>query len=210
MFKIIIADDHPLLREGLKKILSQEKNFQTVAEANNGDQLLKTLSSTDCDIVIVDLNMPGKHGLDLIKDIKAFYPKIKILVVSALSSEKHGPRLLKSGISGFMPKDLAADELIEAVKKISLGQKYITPSLADKLASSFGEIPADKPHEKLSDREFQILCLIAEGYTVHEISVKLSISISTINTYHSRICEKMDMKSNAELILYAIKNNLVE
>lgn len=210
MFKIIIADDHPLLREGLKKILSQEKEFQTIAEANNGEELLKILSNTDCDIVIVDLNMPGKHGIDLIKDIKVLYPKIKILVVSALSSEEHGPRLLKLGVSGFMQKDLVADELIEALKKISSGKKYIAAKLADKLASSFDETSADKPHEKLSDREFQILCLIAEGFSVNEISIKLSISVSTINTYHSRIYEKMDMKSNAELIRYAIKNNLVD
>ncbi len=210
MIKIIIADDHPLIREGFNKIISAESDIEIIAEAENGVELLKVLSSTKCDVVVADLNMPGKHGVDLIKDLKSLYPKIKILVVSAYSEEEFGVRLLKSGISGFVPKDSAADELVNAIRTISVGKKYITKSLAGKIASSLADKTSTKPHEKLSDREFQILCLIAEGFSVNEIAEKLSISVSTVNTYHTRIFEKMDMKSNAELIRYAIQNNLVE
>ena len=210
MIKIIIADDHPLIREGFKKILSQESDIEICSIAENGTELLKILPKTKCDVVIIDLNMPGKSGVDLIKDIKTSHPKIKVLVVSAYSEEEFGMRLLKSGISGYVPKDTAAEELVNAIRTVNTGEKYITKSLSNKIASSFDKDVSARPHEKLSDREFQILCLIAEGFSVNEISAKLSISISTVNTYHSRICEKMDMKSNAELIRYAIQNKLVE
>ena len=210
MIKIIIADDHPLIREGFKKILSYESDIEICSIAENGTELLKILSKTKCDVVIADLNMPGKSGVDLIKDIKTSHPKTKVLVVSAYSEEEFGMRLLKSGISGYVPKDSAAEELVDAIRTVAQGQKYITKSLANKLASSFNQTPTSHPHEKLSDREFQILCLIAEGLSVNQIADKLSISSSTVNTYHTRICEKMDMKSNAELIRYAIQNKLVE
>ncbi len=210
MINIIIADDHPLILEGFIKILSQESDIEITAKAGNGSELLNILYKNKCDIVIADLNMPGKHGVDLIKDIKSAHPKIKILVVSAYSEEEFGLRLLKSGISGYVPKDTASEELVNAIRTVYEGKKYITKSLSNKIASSFGNDVSVSPHEKLSDREFQILCLIAEGLSVNEISAKLSISVSTINTYHTRLFEKMDMKSNAELIRYAIQNNLVE
>ena len=139
MIKIIIADDHPLIREGFKKILSQESDIEIIAIAENGAELLKILSKTECDVVVADLNMPGRHGVDLIKDIKSAHPKIKILVVSAYSEEEFGMRLLKSGIYGYVPKDSAAEELVDAIRTVSLGGKYITKSLASKLASSFEE-----------------------------------------------------------------------
>jgi two-component system invasion response regulator UvrY len=210
MIKIFLADDHELVREGLKKILKEERDIQVVDEANNGDEVLEKLHRCLCDIILLDLNMPGKSGLDLIKEIKTLLPKLHILVLSIYPEEKYALRALKAGASGYITKDSAIEELVSAIRRISTRGKYISSTLAEKLASQLDADSDRLPHERLSNWELQILCMIASNKSVKEIANELFLSISTVNTYRARILEKMDMRTDIELTHYAIYNNLVE
>lgn len=210
MIKILIADDHAIVREGLKQILSESPDLVVVAEASAGQEVLDKIMKNDLDLVILDIAMPGRGGLDILKEIKSQKPKLPVLILSMYPEEQYAVRVLKSGASGYLTKESAPDELVKAIRQISQGKKYISPSLAEKLAVDL-EISPDRPsHETLSDREYQVMCMIASGKTLKEIADGLSLSIKTISTYRSRILEKMNMKTNAELTHYAIKNRLVE
>ncbi|HYA11401.1 MAG TPA: response regulator transcription factor [Thermodesulfovibrionales bacterium] len=210
MIKILIADDHAIVREGLKQILSESPDLVVVAEASTGQEVIDKVGKNDLDLVVLDISMPGRGGMDILKEVKSLKPKLPVLILSMYPEEQYAVRVLKSGASGYLTKESAPVELVKAIRQISQGKKYISPSLAEKLAVDL-EVSSDKlPHETLSDREYQVMCMIASGKTLKEIADELSLSIKTISTYRSRILEKMNMRTNAELTHYAVKNRLVD
>jgi DNA-binding NarL/FixJ family response regulator len=210
MIKFLIADDHAVVRKGIKQILADEFLHATFGEAQNAHEVLEQAQKQTYDIVILDITLPGKSGLDVLKELKLAQPKLPVFVVSMHSEEQYAVRVLKAGASGYMTKESAPKELINAVRKILSGGKYVSPLLAEKLAFDL-ETKTEKPlHEMLSDREYQVMFMIASGKTVTTIADELHLSVKTISTYRERILEKMKMKSNAELTHYAIKNKLVE
>jgi len=208
--KILIADDHAIVREGLKQIVAEEKDIIVAGEAENVEKLMELLAKEKWSLVILDINMPGKSGLEALKDIKQFYPGLPVLILSMFSEDQYGIRAIKAGASGYLKKVSAPTELVTAIRKIVSGGKYINPSLAEKLADKLGEKGKASLHENLSDREYQIMCNIALGKSAEEIAQDLSISINTVYTYRNRILEKMSMKSNVELTQYVLSNKLVE
>jgi len=210
MIKILIADDHPVVRKGLKEIIEETPDMVVGGEASNGQEALEKVRKGDIDIVVLDIAMPGRSGLDTLKQLKSENPELSVLVLSMYPEEQYAVRVLRAGASGYLTKESAPDELIAAIRKASVGRKYISSSLAEKLAFDL-EIDAERPlHETLSDREYEVMRMIASGKTVKEIGEELFLSVKTISTYRSRILEKMRMKSNAELTHYAIKHRLVE
>ncbi|MBE0550885.1 MAG: response regulator transcription factor [Ignavibacterium sp.] len=208
--KIIIADDHAIVREGLKQIVAEEKDMLVCGEAEDTLSLMELLKKEKWSIVVLDINMPGKSGLEALKDIKQFYPELPVLILSMFSEDQYGLRAIKAGASGYLKKVSAPTELVIAIRKIVSGRKYINSSLAEKLAESLGNEKNNFLHDKLSDREYQIMCSIALGKSAEEIAAELTLSINTIYTYRNRIFEKMSMKSNVELTQYAVQNKLIE
>jgi two-component system invasion response regulator UvrY len=210
MIRIFIADDHAIVREGLKQIVTETSDMVVADEASTGHEVLAKVFKSDYDVLVLDITMPGINGLDVLKQVKSQNPRIPILVLSIHPEEQYAVRVLRAGAAGYLTKDSAPDELITAIRKVSMGGKYVTPTLAEKLASDLESGTERSLHETLSDREYQVLCLIASGKTGTEIGEELFLSEKTVSTYRSRILEKMNMKSNAELIHYAIKHGLVE
>lgn len=210
MIRVLITDDHVLIRRGLKQILQEGFGAVTIGEAQDARQAMEQIAKHDWDVVVMDITMPGRSGLDVLRDIKMVRPGLPVLILSMHPEEQFAVRVLKSGAAGFIPKESAPEELIHAVKKVLTGGRYVTATLAEKIAFDLSA-QTDKPlHETLSDREFEVLCMIASGKTVGQIAEKLGLSVKTISTYRARILEKMRMKNNAELTHYAIKNQLVE
>ena len=210
MIQILIADDHAIVREGLKQIVAEESDMRVTGEASNSKEVFEIITKQNYDIVILDINMPGKSGLDLLKDLKVQFPDLPVLILSMYAEEQYGIRALKAGASGYLRKASAPNELVEAIRKIVSGGKYISPKMAEKLAETVDSSYKKLPHEKLSDREYEVMCKIALGETAEKISSDLSISIHTFYTYRNRILEKMSMKSNVELAQYVIQNKLNE
>lgn len=208
--KILIADDHAIVREGLKQIVADEKDILVSGEAENSEKMMELLQNERWNLVILDINMPGKSGLEALKDIKLLYPDLPVLILSMFSEDQYGIRAIKAGASGYLKKVSAPNELVTAIRKIVSGGKYINPSLAEKLADKFGKTEEGLLHDKLSDREYQIMCNIALGKSAEEIAEELTLSINTVYTYRNRILEKMSMKSNVELTQYVMQNKLVE
>ncbi|MEJ2104724.1 MAG: response regulator transcription factor [Ignavibacteriaceae bacterium] len=209
MINIYIADDHPLIREGFKKIISKEIDMDIVGEATNAEELLKDLENKYVDILILDLKMPGKSGMELIKELRDFYPQLLILVVTMLSEEHYAVRSLKMGANGFISKSQAINELVKAIRSILSRGKYISSDVADLLLDEVENKNAMAPHKNLSEREFQIMCMIADGKKVKQIADELFLSVSTVNTYRSRIMRKIDIKTNYDLIKYVLENDLM-
>jgi two-component system invasion response regulator UvrY len=210
MIRILIADDHTIVREGLKQILAETPDMVVADEARNGQEVLTKVENNQYDVVLLDISMPGRSGIDILKQLKGEHPKLPILILSMYSEEQYAMRALRAGASGYMTKESAPDELIVAIRKVSQGRKYVSPSLAEKLAISL-EVGEEKPpHELLSDREYQVMCMIASGKTIKEIADELSLSVKTISTYRSRILEKLGLKTNAAITHYAVQNKLVE
>ncbi len=210
MIKILIADDHPVVRKGLKEIIEVTPDMMVGDEASNGQEALEKVRKNDFDVVLLDISMPGRSGLEILKELKSEKPELSVLILSMHPEEQYAVRVLKAGASGYLTKESAPDELIAAIRKASIGRKYVSSSLAEKLAL-YLEIDDERPlHETLSDREYEVMRMIASGKTITEIAEKLFLSIKTISTYRSRILEKMGMKSNSELTHYALKNRLVE
>lgn len=208
MLRILIADDHPVVRKGLRQILSEEPDIEVVGEAQNCQEVLELVRKQHWDIVVLDITMPGRGGLDVLKELKHEHPKLPVLMLSVHPENQYAVRALKAHASGYLTKDSAPEELVKAIRKILRGGKYISLTLADKLAFDL-EAETEKPlHETLSDREYQVMLMIASGKTVSQIAEELSLSVKTIGTYRARILEKMKMKTNAELTHYVIKNNL--
>jgi two-component system invasion response regulator UvrY len=207
---ILIADDHTIVREGLKQILAETPDMVVVDEASNGQEVLDKALKNEHDVILLDISMPGRSGLDILKQLKTERPRTAVLVLSMYSEEQYALRALKAGASGYLTKESAPDRLIEAIRKVSEGRKYISASVAEKLAFNLEMGEEKPPHENLSDREYQVMCMIASGKTVKEIAEELALSVKTISTYRTRILEKTGLKNNAALTHYAMQNRLVE
>jgi len=207
--KILIADDHPIVRAGFKQVISDMPDMLVADEASNGQEVLQLIGKKDYDLVLLDISMPGRSGLEILKDLKSEKPKLPVLILSIYPEEQYAIRALRAGASGYMTKASAPNELILAIRKISEGGKYISASLAEKLAYYLDGDATKPPHETLSDREYQVMLMIASGKTVTEIANELCLSVKTISTYRTHIREKMKMKNNAEITLYAVQNKLV-
>jgi len=210
MLRILIADDHPVFRQGLRQILNEASDMVVTDEVSNGLEVLGRVRAGCCDVILLDISLPGRNGIDILKQLKKERPRLPVLMLTMHPEEQYAIRALKAGASGYLTKESTPDELITAIRKVSAGGKYVSSSLAEKLAYELGRIDEKAPHETLSDREYQIMILIASGKTVTEIAEILSLSIKTVSTYRSRILEKMRMKNSAELTYYAIKNQLVD
>ncbi|MBS1758900.1 MAG: response regulator transcription factor [Bacteroidetes bacterium] len=210
MMKILLIDDHEIMREGLKRILKAEFFSAEITDASDAKNLLSEITNTDFDIIISDLSMPGRSGIDVVKQVKLTKPKIPVLILSMHPEEQYAIRALRAGASGYLNKSSSSSELINAVHKILSGRKYISPEIAEKLLEE-GLYPNNEalPHQLLSDRELHIFKLIAEGKTITDIGEQLSLGVTTVSTHRSRILTKMNMKSNADLTRYAIQNELI-
>ena len=210
MIEVIIADDHPIVRAGLKQIIMEQNDITVSGEAANGAGLLKQVQQRDYDVVLLDLSMPGMDGIDVLKQLKLDKPHLPVIILTVHPETQYALRVLKAGAAGYLNKTSAADELIQAIRKVQRGGKYISTSLAEKIAFALDGETGGLPHESLSDREYQVLCLIGSGKSVSQIADDLSLSVKTISTYRARILEKMKMENNAELIHYAVQNSLVD
>jgi two-component system, NarL family, invasion response regulator UvrY len=208
--KILIADDHAIIREGLKQILIGINDIEIIDETSNGKEVLTKVRSEFYDIVVLDISMPDMNGLDILKQLKTEQPDLHVLILSIHPEDQYALRVLKAGASGYLTKTSAPEELVKAIVKISAGGKYISESLADLLSENLEGKKLNLPHESLSDREYEVMCLIASGKTSDEIAKKLFISSNTVRTYRTRILEKMNMSDNSQIITYCIKNNLID
>jgi DNA-binding NarL/FixJ family response regulator len=207
--KILIADDHSVVRQGLKQILKDEFPKVELGEAADSQSAIDLVWKQDWDFVILDIAMPGRSGLDVLKELKKARPKLPVLILSAHPEDQFAVRVLKAGAEGYMTKETATEELVKAVKKILAGGKYVSTQLAEKLASDLHSPTDGLPHERLSDREYQVLCMIGTGKMVKEIATDLSLSVKTISTYRTRILEKMKVRTNAEIVQYVVQHGLV-
>jgi DNA-binding NarL/FixJ family response regulator len=210
MIRVLIADDHAIVRRGLIEILLRELKDPVCGEAENAQQVLAQVQSQPWDMVILDVSMPGRSGIDVLTDLKVAKPKLPVLVLSMHPEDQYGKRVLKAGAAGYMNKNSAPEELIKAIRKVLAGGRYVSQALAEKLALDLSEKHVQLPHESLSAREFEVLRMIASGKTVSQIADGLHLSVATISTYRARILEKMNMTTNAELMQYAFRNHLVE
>jgi len=209
MIRILVADDHTVVREGIKQILAGREDIVVEDEAANGQEVLTKVARKEYDLILLDISMPGRSGLEVLEEIKVVQPKLPVLILSMHPEEQYAVRMLRAGAAGYLTKGSAPQELISAIQKVSKGGKYVTLSLAEKLAFEL-DARAEKPrHERLSNREYQVMLMLASGQSVSEVAEELCLSAKTISTYRNRILEKMDMKKNAELTLYAVKNNLI-
>jgi DNA-binding NarL/FixJ family response regulator len=210
VIKIIIADDHEIVRAGLKQIIADHPDMEVTDEASSGQELLEKARKQDFDVILLDIQMPGWNGLEVLKQLNNEKITIPILVFTMHSEDMYAVRAIKAGASGYLTKLTVSERLVEAIKKVYKGGKYISPSLAEKLADTIAYSREKPLHEYLSDREFQVICMIASGKTVSQISQELFLSVKTISTYRARIMGKMNMKTNAEITHYVLKNNLSE
>ena len=209
MLRILIADDHTVVRKGLRQILLDEFPGAEIGEVADGGELVKKVMLGKWDVVVSDLSMPGRSGLEALQQIKLSHPDLPVLILSIHPEEQYALRALKSGASGYLSKDTAPDELVKAVQKVLLGKKYISQAIAEKLANTFSSDTSTMPHETLSDREFDVMKFLANGKSVSEIAEMLSLSVTTVSTYRARIMTKMNLKSNSDLTKYAIENSLL-
>ena len=210
MIKVLIADDHPLVRRGVRQIISDFPDIEMTGEAGSGSELMTLIQEQTIDVVLLDISMPGRDGLEILKQIKQEFPTVYVLMLSIYPEEQYAIRALKAGAAGYLTKAAAPDELVIAIRKIAAGGRYVTSSLAEKLAANLLKPITELPHKTLSDREYQVFLMLSSGRTVSEIAVELSLSDKTISTYRSRLIEKMGMKTNAELAPYAIMNTLID
>ena len=208
--RILIVDDHAVVRQGIKQIITDMDAPVEVVEAGNGSDAIRLLRNGNWDMVLLDINLPGKNGIEVLKQIKLEWKKLPVLMLSMYSEDQYAMRAIRSGASGYMTKETAPDELLSAISKVTRGGRYISAKVAEKLVFDQNDGGDELPHNDLSDREYEVLRQIASGHTVSEIAEQLTLSVKTISTYRSRILEKMRMKHNAELTHYAIKHELVE
>lgn len=209
MIRILIADDHTVVRRGLKQILLEEFPSAFIEDVADAEEMVKKVMSSPWDVVVSDLSMPGRSGLDALQQIKHSYPNLPVLILSIHPEEHYALRVLKAGASGYLSKDTASDELVKAVKKVLLGKKYISPTVAENLADTLSSDAGKLPHETLSDREFDVMKQLAAGKSVSEIAEMLSLSVTTISTYRARVMTKMNLKTNPDLTKYAMEHKLI-
>jgi len=212
MIKLVIVDDHPLVREGLKKILNRKSSEITISgEASTRAELFRILEEEEPDIVVLDIELPEQNGLEVLKEIRQRYPDISVLMLSMYPADRFAVRSFKAGAAGYLTKTGITDELEKAIRMIVLEKKkYISPNVAEVLAEQIDDHAGQPPHAKLSDREYQVMCMIAEGQKISEIAKSLNLGVRTVHTYRTRMMEKMNLNSNVEIAHYAIKNNLID
>lgn len=210
MINILIADDHPIVRRGLKQIVQDEKDMKVIFEASNSDEVIKGLCESKVDLVLLDISMPGKSGLDLLLDLKNQFADIPVLILSAMPEEAYAKRVIKMGASGYIHKESAPELLVPAIRRVIQGKRYISSKLAEILASDLTESENEILHEQLSEREFEVLLLIGKAKTPSEIAKTLHLGVTTVSTYRARILEKMKMKNNSELIQYCFRHKLID
>ncbi len=206
---VLIADDHAIVREGLKQIISGSGNISVAGEAENAQQAIQKVRAGGFDVLLLDISMPDRNGIDVLKQVKKEFPALPVLMLTMHREDQYAIRAIKAGASGYLTKQSAPAELVNALHEVAAGRKYITPSLAEEMANLIGDDPAKPLHETLSDREYQTLVMIASGKTVTEIAVELSLSVKTISMYRARLLQKMRLRHNAELTHYALRHKLV-
>jgi len=210
MIRILVADDHPIVREGLKKIFSKSGQIEVAGEARTGQEVLNKFAKNEYDLVLLDITMPGTSWLDVLKGIKERRPDVPVLILSMHKDEEHIVRALKAGASGYLTKESIMTELVKAVEKVTRGGRYVSESVADRLLGYFDDDPDRPLHKALSNREYEVMLRLAGARTTKQIAEELFLSVNTVNTYRARILEKMKLKNVAELIRYALKNNLLD
>ncbi len=209
MKKILLVDDHSIVRQGLKNLIELESDLEVTGEASSGVEALKLVRSNSYDIVVLDISMPDKNGVDTLHDLKHIAPDLPVLILSGYSEQQYALNLIRSGCKGYLSKDADSDEIIKAIRTIANGKRYISAELAELMSDQLSHPSEKQLHETLSDREFQVFFKLAGGLSPTEIATELNISIKTVSTYRTRILEKMSLKTNADLTYYAIKNELV-
>jgi DNA-binding NarL/FixJ family response regulator len=210
MARVLVADDHALLRSGVRQLLEAEPGIVEIGEAGSGRETLDALRTGNWDLLILDINMPDRSGLDVLRHVRSVYPDTRVLVLSGFSERQYALNVLRAGASGYVNKEMAPEELLSAVRTVLHGRRYVTPVLAELLVSEL-DSDADRPlHSRLSEREFQIFCKLAAGRAVSEIATELCLSVKTVSTYRSRILEKMNFATNADLTAYALRNGLIQ
>ena len=210
MIRILLADDHAVVRRGISQILSDNEDMTVVGEAANAGELMRLLRSHECDVLVLDISMPGKNGIEALKTIKKEWPRLQVLMLSMHPEDQMAVRAIRAGASGYLTKNSSPERVVDAVRRLAAGKKYITEELAEALADALDLDGDQAPHDLLSDREFQTLQLIASGKTLNEIAESLCISPKTVSVYRARLLEKMRLKNNAELTHYALKSGLIE
>ena len=208
--RVLIADDHPVVRDGLKTMLSSDPEVRVVGEASDGEEALRLMHDVEWDVAVLDYSMPGKGGVDLLSQVKHDYPERPVLILSIYPEDPHGMRALKAGAAGYITKESAGDELTAAVKKVMSGGRYVSAALAEKLAARLTPDQDRPPHERLSDREYRVMWLLASGRSLQQIAEEMHLSPSTVSTYRGRILKKLGLSSNVELVHYAMKHRLIE
>jgi two-component system, NarL family, invasion response regulator UvrY len=209
MIRVLIADDHAVVRRGVGLILAEKANMTVVGEAQNHHELLTLVRKQPCELVVLDVSMPGRSGFDVLKDVKQERPRLPVLILSMYPEDQYAVRALRAGAAGYLNKDSAPEELVAAARKVVNGGRYVSPLVAEKLVSDLTWAAGRPPHEALSNREFQVMCMIGSGKSVTEVADEMALSVKTVSTYRSRVLEKMGMKNNAELTHYTIHNRLV-
>jgi len=208
--RILLVDDHALVREGLRRIIQEESRFVVAGEAATGNEGLRLALSTPCDVVVLDLSLPDRSGLEILKAIRSSKPAVPVLVVTMHGEEEYGVRAMRADAAGYLTKESAGEELVAAIRSVIAGRRYISPRLADLIAVHMAHSTSETPHAKLSDREYEILCAIGSGLTLAEIGRRLGLSIKTVSTYRSRLLEKLQLESTTQLVRYALEHRLVE
>jgi DNA-binding NarL/FixJ family response regulator len=208
--RILVVDDHPIVRQGLKQTLADAADVGEIGEAANGQQALDLVRQRDWDAVVLDIGLPGRGGIEILKDIKRERPRLPVLILSMHPEDQYAIRALRAGAGGYLTKEAATERLVEAIRKITTGGRFISADLAERLAMELTLNDAGPPHASLSDREFEVLCLIGSGLSVGDIADRMSLSVKTVSTYRARILEKMRMKNNAELMQYVLTNRLTD
>ncbi len=208
--KVLIADDHPVVRQGLRQMLSADPELEVVGEARDGDEAFEKAHQIDWDVAVLDYSMPGRGGVELLTDVRHDYPDRPVLILSIYPEDPHGLRALKAGAAGYVTKESAGDELTAAVKKVASGGRYISATLAEKLAMRLTPDQERPPHERLSDREYRVMWLLASGRTLQQIAEEMRLSPSTVSTYRGRILKKLGLNTNVDLVHYAMKHRLIE
>jgi len=210
MIRVLVVDDHPIVRQGLKQVISEESDMAVFGEAQNSQEVFDLIRKQDWDVVVLDVTMPGRGGLDVLKEIKHERPKLPVLMLSVHPEDQYAVRTLKAGASGYLTKESAPEELVRAIRKILEGGKYVSSTFAEKLAFHLGSDTEKPLHGILSDREYQVMLMIASGKTTRIIAEEMSLSVKTVSTYRARVLEKMRLKGNTDLTYYVFKNRLLD
>jgi DNA-binding NarL/FixJ family response regulator len=210
MINIVIVDDHAILRRGLSQIISESGDMKVVGEAETSAQALRLIRETPCDVMLLDITLPDRNGIETLKLVRKEMPKLQVLMLSMHPENQYALRALKAGAAGYLTKQSAAAQLVSAIRQVNSGRKYVTPAVAEELANSFDRDNERPAHELLSMREYQTMCMIASGKSLTEMAAQMSLSVKTVSVYRARVLEKMHLKNNAEITHYAIKNQLVE